>query len=633
VGGEAGKRLAARFGEREDKRLANATQTTTPKMKLLTRMRAAAMSRAMNSLEQSTMCLLGMSTADELELLSASMLMRSSKSKLRQKDEVALGPEYRGARVSRAALEESEEDEDDEEEDDEEGSDLDGGPGEEEFDDPETADLEADFVGDDDPEIDSDNAFGDSDEEIQKRFKFAEGSNVKKPKETGGRIKKRPTAADFMSDGDEEEGEDQDDGEELSEDEESGDSEGDSEAHLNGASLLNMEAEESGDDEDDESAEDDEDDDMSSFINDEDEEEEDSEEEEDDEDEEGGDLHAKLKRTMSKDKAKDEDDGDLHARLKTTMNGTQMGTVSQQAKADAAKGAAIRGQRRAFDSILNLRIRLQKALVATNTFSVVEDSQDAGMEPYQAAEEAAVKLWNTIDSVRYSLLPGGRAKAGVKRKREIQIDTPSQDIWDSMDAIEELAISHRRNVLDKWSNKVRNATAAVSTRQLVDNANQTLLAALDDQMITTDRLVKKVRMPRSCAPVQAAKKVEEDKDIYDDADFYQLLLKELVDQRSIDTGAPGESVPTVRWAALKEAKTRKQVDRKASKGRKLRFTVHEKLQNFMAPEDRRTWEEHAIDRFFGTLFGQKMELKEDDVSDEEMGGVTVEQAGLRLFQS
>ncbi|TQS32352.1 hypothetical protein Golomagni_07332, partial [Golovinomyces magnicellulatus] len=51
-------------------------------------------------------------------------------------------------------------------------------------------------------------------------------------------------------------------------------------------------------------------------------------------------------------------------------------------------------------------------------------------------------------------------------------------------------------------------------------------------------------------------------------------------------------------------------------GRKMRFTVHEKLQNFMPPEDRRTWETDAIDRFFGTLFGRKLELNEDESDDE-----------------
>jgi protein AATF/BFR2 len=86
---------------------------------------------------------------------------------------------------------------------------------------------------------------------------------------------------------------------------------------------------------------------------------------------------------------------------------------------------------------------------------------------------------------------------------------------------------------------------------------------------------------------------------------------------------------------VKEAKTRKNVDTKASKGRKMRFTVHEKLQNFMAPENRGSWEPDAIERFFRTLLGQKITLGEEDASDGGEGevGVSLEDEGLVLFRS
>ncbi|KAK0709516.1 apoptosis-antagonizing transcription factor, partial [Lasiosphaeria miniovina] len=541
------------------------------------------------------------------------------KSKLRQKEAALLGPEYRGARVSRAALAESSGDDLDSEEDEEEEEDDEDQSGSEEFADPDTADLEADHV-DDDAEIDSDEAFGESDVELAKRFKF--GGGASKPQDLKSRIAKRPSAADFMS-GSEDEGFS---GEQEGEDASENDSELDG---LDDAPLSGSEGDEAGEDEDDED-EDDED-----GEDDEDEDDEDGEDDEDEDDEDGEDDEGDEE---GGDDGPVDDNDDQRAELRKIMSEGEKSIVaamSQAAKADADKGVAVRLQRREFDSILNLRIRLQKALVAVNSFGVVEASNETDMEPYQAAEEAAIKLWNTIDSVRHSLGSESKAKAGEKRKREeIDLDTPSEAIWEHMETVEGAALSHRRKVLDKWSTRVRSSGAAVSTRRLGESANQSLASVLDDQLLSIDRLVKRARTPRSCAPAQAAKKVEEeDKDVYDDADFYQLLLKELVDQRSLDSGAPGEFVATVRWAALKEAKTRKLVDRKASKGRKLRFTVHEKLQNFMAPEDRRTWEDHAIDRFLATLFGQTMELKEDEAaSEDEMGGANVEEEGLRLFR-
>ncbi|KAK3349918.1 apoptosis-antagonizing transcription factor [Lasiosphaeria hispida] len=530
------------------------------------------------------------------------------KSKIRGKDVISLGPEYRGARVSRAALEESSDGEDDGEDGEEEGSEqegsnLDDESGSEEFADLDTADLEADYV-DDDASITSDNVLCESDEENLKGFTFRGSKKPLVP--LNGRVEKRATAADFMTGS---EDEDMDgDGSQEEEDDEDDLSAGEDESDVSqdGVTLFDNEAEDSECDDDDDDEDEDEDDDEEGDG--------DGDEDEDEDKEEGGSnsLTAKLSKVLIDEKG-------------------IVDTMAQAAKVDASKGAAVRVQRRAFDAILNIRIRLQKAMVATNSFGTLEDSSDASTEPYQAAEEAAVKLWNTIDSVRHSFLPEGKAKAGLKRKRGIDVDTSTQAIWESMESMEKLAMAQRQKTLDKWSGKVR--SAAVSERRLGENKSQSLVSVLDEQLLNMDRFVKRARTPRSCAPIQAAKKVEEDVDIYDDADFYQLLLKELVDQRSVDSGVPGESVATVRWAAIKEAKTRKQLDRRASKGRKLRFTVHEKIQNFMAPEDRRVWEEHAIDRFFNALFGQKMELKEDEMSDEEMGGVSVEEEGLRLFRS
>lgn len=520
------------------------------------------------------------------------MLIFHSKSKLRKKEAPSLGPQYSGARISRAALDESDDaaSDDDNDEDDE----SDDASGSEEYDDPETADLERDHV-EADEEIDSDEALCESDDDKFQEFTFRGSS---KPKQTGGR-KKRPVAADFLSASeDEEDNEVLDGGAGLSPDEISDE---DSELGQNGAEFSDEEDSRSGSVDDDE----------------------DEDDEDEDEDE---------------DASSDEDDGDdaQRAELRKIMNEGQkniLATMSQAAKADAEKGVAVRQQRRAFDGLLNIRIRLQKALVSVNTFSTVDEDQEVEKEAYEAAEEAAIKLWTTIDDFRTTILPEGSTKAGQKRKRDNVSDLSSQQIWDEMEATEGAASKHRKRVLEKWSTKVRSTTAAATTRKLGSAPTQSLIDVLEDQLLNSDRLIKRTQTPRSCAPVQAAKKVNEDPEIYDDADFYQLLLKELVDQRTTDSSAPGSAVPTIRWAAIKEAKTRKQVDRKASKGRKLRFTVHEKIQNFMAPEDRRNWEQDAIDRFFGTLFGQKMELKEDEALDEEMGGVSVEEEGLKLFRS
>ncbi|CAG9943672.1 unnamed protein product [Clonostachys rosea f. rosea IK726] len=506
------------------------------------------------------------------------------KSKLRQKDSVFLGSEYRGSKVSRAALEDDEEDEDEDEEDEEDE--------EEQYDDPDLADLEADEANASDSEIESDDALAESDEERLKDFTFRGSSKPAKPSA------KRATAADFMSPS--EDGEDATGGVDLDDDEssdealdedelgsdESEDEDDGLEALADGLSDLGEDSEESEEedpsDEDDENSEDD----------------------------------------------SSDDDG------KSTKKKSAPGLVSQapasQQQSEVEKGVAIQQQRKVYDGLLNLRIRLQKALVAVNTFPVIDDSEPA-TEPYEAAEVAAIKLLNTISNLKHDF--GTTAQVGSKRKREIEISLSNDEIWEQLEDEERELMKSRQDRLEKWSRRVQSVTVTTAPKGL-GARNKTLINNLEDQLADSDdRLVKKTRVPRSCAPAQAAKRVAEDEYIYDDADFYQLLLKELVEQRTVDTsGDQVNGVPAVMLTAAKDVKMRKNVDRKASKGRKMRFTVHEKLQNFMAPEDRRSWEQGAIDRFFVTLFGQKMELEEDESEDEDMQEVEAQAEGLRLFQ-
>ncbi len=61
-------------------------------------------------------------------------------------------------------------------------------------------------------------------------------------------------------------------------------------------------------------------------------------------------------------------------------------------------------------------------------------------------------------------------------------------------------------------------------------------------------------------------------------------------------------------AALKQqqkSKKRKGVDPRASKGRKLKFHVQEKIQNYMAPEPRGTWHSEMSEELFAALLGQQ----------------------------
>jgi protein AATF/BFR2 len=82
------------------------------------------------------------------------------------------------------------------------------------------------------------------------------------------------------------------------------------------------------------------------------------------------------------------------------------------------------------------------------------------------------------------------------------------------------------------------------------------------------------------APASAPDADARDPETYDDGDFYGQLLREFLESAGTDAAAAA-GADALR--AGRGAKRRKAVDRRASKGRKLRYTVHEKLVNFMVP--------------------------------------------------
>lgn len=310
-------------------------------------------------------------------------------------------------------------------------------------------------------------------------------------------------------------------------------------------------------------------------------------------------------------------------------------SLSKAAQADVEKGRAIKEQRTTFATLLNTRIKLQKALTATNSMTASSSTSSDHTETILAAETAALNLWNTISYLRSSL----QTPRSKKRHFSATSSSTYSDLWDHMRSQENASISNRRANLTKWSQKTNPATALLRANRFSQTpTQQPLISVLDQQLsgANGEKLISKTKTPRSCAPIQAAARLTEDPTIYDDADFYTLLLRELVDQRMAEPSNPAP-IANANTALLplpsqRDLKVKKQVDTKASKGRKMRYAVHEKLQNFMAPDDKGSWGERQRSELFGGLLGRRIRLGEDDGDEEgdeeEMEGV---KGGLRLF--
>lgn len=348
---------------------------------------------------------------------------------------------------------------------------------------------------------------------------------------------------------------------------------------------------------------------------------------------------------------------DDRAALRKMMAESQksvIATISAATKADVAKGKAVKQQRSTFDALLNTRIRLQKSLIAVNSFSssTAEKPNPTSEFSIQAAETAALKLWNQLDTLRQSLRED--SSASRKRSFEATLLTPTSALWTHMQTHETRTTPQRRAILSKWSTKLQPPTQLRPNLSGISSSTQNPLPAILDQHLSaqnTARLIARTRIPRSCAPASLPTSSSSSpfSKIYDDSDFYTLLLRDLVDRRmgDVNTNNPTTTIlPRLHSVAAAAdlnppKRHRPNVDTKASKGRKMRYTVHEKLRDFMVRDDRTTWGEKQVTELFGGLLGVRtasedvlMEKNEDDDDDDDDDEEEKrEEEGLMLFRS
>lgn len=320
-------------------------------------------------------------------------------------------------------------------------------------------------------------------------------------------------------------------------------------------------------------------------------------------------------------------------------------------EADARKGRAVKRQRQTYDELLNARISLQRGLALSSAMRLGKQAQVQD-KAYKGAEEAALNLWSTLNTLRSSLRPSNTNSRPLPTFTASP-RTTTHDIWKHMSTQESAATPHRNAILTKWSQKTSTLAQSAQTqnknRLTGGPANQaTTFDILQTQHLAPTNMTRLVERSYRPQPSEAedVNSTESNPPIYDDADFYATLLKDLIDSRNANSDAAPTDIFTdpaeALRAAQRAAKSRRPaVDTKASKGRKLKYTVHEKLQNFMAPEDRGRWGERQRKELFGSLLGVRaFDVKgHGDVNGPSDGSSLnghedgKEEEALRLFRS
>jgi len=300
-----------------------------------------------------------------------------------------------------------------------------------------------------------------------------------------------------------------------------------------------------------------------------------------------------------------------------------------------SKGKAVRAQRTVWERALHARIRLQKAMTSAAKLPTalacrglkraspdVEDSMDA-------LSRMAKKTLRTFTSLQTALMSNISDISGSSDLKSgatvVDVTGDVDDVWSRTDAAYRAFANYRDSTCDRWYRKSAVSVGNTSSGGAVGLKafNQSISQQVSSTMRAPARLIEKSQPPKRTAPLRLGERKsapmtgddgdedasDEDKigvdglqdgeareeELFDDVDFYEQLLKEFLESGN-DAGAAGAATLT------KAVKRRKVVDRKASKGRKIRYHVQEPLVNFMQANDVEipTWAERIFTQLFAS---------------------------------
>ena len=198
-----------------------------------------------------------------------------------------------------------------------------------------------------------------------------------------------------------------------------------------------------------------------------------------------------------------------------------------------------------------------------------------------------------------------------------KIDKKIMNIWYRKTVVNQFQTNNK--IIKKLSNNDNFCEHILSS---VDNNMNTLLKKTQKYNIDSNQLLGRKRL--------SAEEYEYDKEIFNDTDFYNFLLKEFLlnNEKEIDENNYEEKIDenglvegrydlTMRYILNRNTKIKKNVDTKATKNRKIRYDKHEEIINFMVPENNDK-EINGRNIIINSLFGtKKLNINIENNNDKE----------------
>ncbi|GIY64715.1 protein AATF [Caerostris extrusa] len=274
------------------------------------------------------------------------------------------------------------------------------------------------------------------------------------------------------------------------------------------------------------------------------------------------------------------------------------------------KGQAIKNQKEIWNRLLESRIRMQKLLITANKLpqysSWEEVKEKGGLElkenlnkSYQSMKQlmkSFMELQNVLIERNKEILNANN-HASKKDEDHSDEEIPSEtdeEIEESnkskfegkgikrkfhKESEETILAKHfksiipyRNSVIQKWDEKTKLSTGKV--KKSFSAFEESALKLIEQNLKDKTNLIRRTQLKRSSYKIigKPEPKIENN---------LEEILKDIIETKS---GADAEAIRKQIEIQRRRNKIKRKVDTKASKARKLRYVVHPKLVNFMAPE-------------------------------------------------
>ncbi|KAF3440088.1 hypothetical protein FNV43_RR18366 [Rhamnella rubrinervis] len=278
---------------------------------------------------------------------------------------------------------------------------------------------------------------------------------------------------------------------------------------------------------------------------------------------------------------------------------------------DRLKGEAVKNQKALWDKTLEFRFLLQKVYSSSNRLpqepvrsSFCDSDKDVEVA-YSNLVTSSRETLNSLLELQEALLeknPSIQTADGPlseNSESSKNFDVDGDEDWTRISQMHTRVAPFRNKSIDKWERKTQVTTGAAAIRNKLQAFNQNISEQVASYMRDPSRMIKQMQLKRSTVGIFGTNvQTDGDPELLDDSEFYQQLLKEF-----LETIDPTSSEAAFYALKKMQTKKRKTVDRRASKSRKIRYDIHEKIVNFMAPQPMDV--PSMAPKLFENLFGLK----------------------------